>query len=282
MTQATSEGLLDGRAVLITGAARGMGRAHAIRAAREGADVALVDLPASADALRETRALVEREGRRAFAGHADVRDLPALETAATAAVETLGRLDGLVANAGIAPAGAPLWEIDPAAWQQVIDVNLTGTFHTCRAVVPHLLAHGRDASIVLIGSTAGLAPLPFVGHYNAAKAGVRLLSATLANELGACGVRCNAVLPGSIDTPMTDDIARRAGVDRSTVLGGFLPLQLLDGIIGAGDVSEAVIWLLSSQARFVTGQELCVDGGLTARSSALPAPDPTLEPIGSA
>jgi NAD(P)-dependent dehydrogenase (short-subunit alcohol dehydrogenase family) len=267
-------GDLDGMTVLVTGAARGMGRAHAVRIAEAGADVALLDRRVAADDLERTAGLVAGAGRRAVCCHADVRDAEAMVVAVDQARAKLGALDGCVANAGIAPAGHRVWEIPPDDWAQVLEVNLTGTFNTCRAVIPHLIERGDGGALVLISSTAGTAPLPSLAHYNASKAGVRALSATLANELGEFGIRCNTVLPGSIDTPMTDEIAARAGLARDEVLRTFVPLQLLDGVVQAGDVSEAVAWLLSPRARFVTGEEIRVDAGLLARTMPSDDRDP--------
>lgn len=258
--------LLAEKTVLITGAARGMGRTHAARAAREGARLMLVDLADCTAELNATVELAQSYGAEVEAATADVRDLRALKDAAAAMRARFGRIDAVVANAGIAPPPAPAWEISESEWQRVLDINLTGVQNTCTAVIPHLIASGRDPAMVLISSTAGIAPMPLAAHYSAAKAGVRSLAGTLANELGGHGIRVNSVHPGSIDTPMTDEIAAREGIDRTAVLANFTRLQLLDGVVGADDVSAAVIWLLSRESRFVTGQALCVDAGFTART----------------
>lgn len=258
--------LLAEKAVLITGAARGMGRTHAIRAAREGARLMLVDLAARALELGETVELAQSHGAEVDAVAADVRDLGSLREAAGAMRARFGRIDAVVANAGVAPPPALAWEIPESEWRRVLDINLTGVQNTCTAVIPHLIESGRQPAMVLISSTAGIAPMPMAAHYSAAKAGVRSLTGTLANELGSRGIRVNSVHPGSIDTPMTDEIAAREGIDRSAVLANFTRMQLLDGVISAQDVSAAVVWLLSEESRFVTGQALCVDAGFTART----------------
>lgn len=259
-------GLLADKTVLITGAARGMGRTHATRAAREGASLTLVDLADCAVELQETAELARAYGVDVDAVAADVRDLRALKDAADAMRVRFGHIDAVVANAGIAPPPAPAWEISESDWQRVLDINLTGVQNTCTAVVPHLIESGRDPAMVLISSTAGIAPMPMAAHYSAAKAGVRSLAGTLANELGSRGIRVNSVHPGSIDTPMTDEIAARERIDRTAVLANFTRMQLLDGVVSADDVSAAVVWLLSEESRFVTGQALCVDAGFTART----------------
>jgi (+)-trans-carveol dehydrogenase len=259
-------GALAGRTVLVTGAARGLGRAHALAIARNGGRVAVLDRPGSAHAAQDTAAAVRASGGEAIVAVADVRDFAAVGEATAEVVRVWGGLDGVVANAGVTSPRSPVWEIPTDEWSRVVDTNLTGVFHTCRATVPHLIAAGPGAALVLVASTAAVAPLPGVGAYNASKAGVLALSGTLANELGPHGVRCNAVLPGSVETPLTDEIAAWSGVSRADVLDAYLPRQLLPTIIQPEDVSAAVTWLLA--ARSVTGTAIRVDAGLTARTGA--------------
>jgi (+)-trans-carveol dehydrogenase len=263
-------GLLAGRTVLVTGAAGGLGRAHALTIAAEEGRVVVVDRPESASTAEETATAVREAGGEAIVALADVRDHEAVDRAAAEVVRLWGRLDGVVANAGVTSPRSALWELATEEWSRVLDVNLTGVFHTCRATVPHLIAAGPGAALVLVASTAAVAPLPGIGAYNASKAGVLALSGTLANELGPYGVRCNAVLPGSVETPMTDEIAAWSGSTRADVLDAYLPRQLLPTIIQPGDVSAAVTWLLA--ARAVTGTAVRVDAGLTARTGAHATP----------
>lgn len=189
-------GPLAGRTVLVTGAARGLGRAHALAIALQGARVVVVDRPESASTAEEAAAAVRAAGGEAIVELADVRDAEAVDRAAADVVRMWGQLDGVVANAGVTSPRSALWELPTEEWSRVLDVNLTGVFHTCRATVPHLIAAGPGAALVLVASTAAVAPLPGIAAYNASKAGVLALSGTLANELGPYGVRCNAVLPG--------------------------------------------------------------------------------------
>jgi NAD(P)-dependent dehydrogenase (short-subunit alcohol dehydrogenase family) len=185
---------LSGKVALITGAARGQGRAHAVRLSADGADVIILDiagpLPASVpydsptpDDLDETAKLVAANGGRVVSAAVDIRDLEALCAAVDHAVAELGRLDIIVANAGIFSMGAVL-DLDERTWQDMIDVNLTGTWHTLKAAVPHIRAGGRGGSVIITSSGAALMPPPGIGHYNASKAGVVALARTLAQEVG--------------------------------------------------------------------------------------------------
>jgi NAD(P)-dependent dehydrogenase (short-subunit alcohol dehydrogenase family) len=226
----------------------------------------LTDLESRATELQDTVEAAQAYGAEAVAVSADVRDLEALQAAAASMRARFGRVDALVANAGIAPPPAAAWEIPEAEWQRVLDVNLTGVQNTCTAAIPHMIESGQQPAMVLISSTAGIDPMPMAAHYSAAKAGVRSLAGTLANELGRHGIRVNSLHPAAVDTPMTDEVAAHVGIDRSAVLANFTRLQLLDGVVSADDVSAAVVWLLSQESRFVTGQALCVDAGFTART----------------
>lgn len=175
--------------VVVTGAAKGTGRVHCQRFADEGADVIALDAPAVADELADTAEKVADRGRRCVTGLADVTDLRAVTAAIDAGVAELGRLDTIVANAGVHLPGAPSWELDPLVWQRTLDINLTGVWHTVRAGVPHIGSDG--GSIVIISSTSGLRGLPNTAHYTASKHAVVGLARTLANELGPRGIRVN-------------------------------------------------------------------------------------------
>jgi len=263
-------GLLD-KVVMVTGAARGMGRTHCERFADEGADVIALDIYASADELRDTATQVEKRGRRCITGLADVADLDALTAAIDAGVTELGRLDVIVANAGIHPVGAPTWELTEQAWRHTLDVNLTGVWHTVKASVGHLADEG--GSIVVISSTNGLRGTANTAHYTASKHAVVGLARTLANELGGQRIRVNTVHPGAVGTAMTLNEATfkrlRPDLDRPTaddvveVLAArhLLPVPWVDAV----DVSNAVVFLASDEARYITGTQLVVDAGLTQK-----------------
>jgi SDR family mycofactocin-dependent oxidoreductase len=260
-------GLLD-KVVVVTGAARGTGRAHCERFADEGADVIALDIVAAADELHEAATEVEKRGRRCVTGLADVTDLQALMVAVDHAVAELGRLDVIVANAGIHTAGAPAWELTEEAWRKTLDVNLTGVWHTVKACVPHLADEG--GSIVIISSTNGLRGTANSAHYTASKHAVVGLARTLANELGPRRIRVNTVHPGAVATAMTlnettfrrlrPDLESPTANDAAAVLvaRNLLPVPWVDPV----DVSNAVVFLASDEARYITGNQLVVDAGL--------------------
>jgi SDR family mycofactocin-dependent oxidoreductase len=265
-------GLLD-KVAVVTGAARGTGRTHCERFADEGADVIALDIPCAATDLGVTAAEVTKRGRRCMTGLADVRDLEALTTAIHAGVAELGRLDIVVANAGIHGAGAPAWELTEEAWQKTLDVNLTGVWHTVKASVGHLGADG--GSIVIISSTNGLRGTANTAHYTSSKHAVVGLARTLANELGPRGIRVNTVHPGAVATAMTlnettfkrlrPDLASPTADDAAQVLAArnLLPVPWVQPV----DVSNAVVFLASDQARYITGSQLVVDAGLTQKTT---------------
>jgi SDR family mycofactocin-dependent oxidoreductase len=273
-------GLLEKRVVFITGAGRGQGRSHALRCAQEGADLVLVDLggagkvetppyvTATREQLEETKALVEEQGRRALAFEVDVRDYEGLREAAEAAARQFGGIDCVVANAGISDAFYPVWNMPVDNWRTMIDINLNGVFYTCRATVPYVRARGEGGSLVLVSSVAALKSYGWLSHYSAAKFGVRGLAIALAKELAPDYIRCNSLHPGAINTDMTDAmvyLAVAAEADRPAfkekLLAQFREQQLLARNIESRDSSAAVVWLLSDESRFVTGQEFVVDGG---------------------
>ena len=270
-------GKLDGRVALITGAARGQGRSHAVRLAEDGADIVALDILdqiatayyplAGPEDLAHTEKLVEAEGRRILARQADVRDLGAIETVVSDAMKEFGRLDIVVANAGIATNGVS-WEMPESHWQDVIDVNLTGVWHTTKAAIPAILEGARGGAIVLTSSLAGLHGYANIGGYVAAKHGVNGLMRTLANELGPHGIRVNTVCPGLINTDMMMNgptyAMFRPEVDHPTredATEVFRTMQLLPtDWLEPRDVSNAIAFLVSDEARFITGVALPIDG----------------------
>jgi SDR family mycofactocin-dependent oxidoreductase len=273
-------GQLQGKVAFITGAARGQGRSHAVRLAEEGADLIVVDVckqvdtvgyPLSTpDDLAETARQVEALGRRIIAVEADVRDTAALTTAVDDGVAELGRLDIVVANAGIA-SFAPAEDLTDEMWDDMIGINLTGVFKTVRAALPHLKANDAGGALVLTSSTAGIKGLANLAHYSAAKHGVVGLVKTLANELAPHRIRINSVHPTAVNTPMIHNEQTYSvfapGTDPAaatpeTVREAFatlnaLPVAWLEPI----DVSEAIVWLVSDAARYITGVQLPVDAG---------------------
>src|ERR1700741_4219884 len=206
-------GRVEGKVAFITGAARGQGRSHAVRLAQEGADIIAVDvckpivqnttIPASTpEDLAETADLVKGHNRRVYTAEVDVRDYDALKAAVDSGVEQLGRLDIIVANAGIGNGGATLDKTGEGDWTDMIDVNLAGVWKTVKAGVPHILEGGRGGSIILTSSVGGLKAYPHTGHYVAAKHGVVGLMRTFAVELGAQNIRVNSVHPTNVNTPL--------------------------------------------------------------------------------
>jgi (+)-trans-carveol dehydrogenase/(-)-trans-carveol dehydrogenase len=268
-----------GKVALITGAARGQGRAHAIRLAEEGADIIAVDIPrgvidigypmGTEEELAETAAAVEKLDRRIITSAVDVRDIDALTATVDSAVAEFGRLDIISANAGIAASPHPAHQIPEDAWQQMLDINLTGVWHTVKAGVPHILSAGRGGSVVLTSSAAGLKGYASIAHYVAAKHGVVGLMRSLAQELGPQGVRVNSIHPTQVDTPMiqnesTYKIFRpdlenptREDFEPASATTNILPIPWVEPV----DVSNAVLFLASDEARYITGATLPVDAG---------------------
>jgi (+)-trans-carveol dehydrogenase len=272
-------GRAEGKVAFITGAARGQGRSHAVRLAADGADIIAIDichdvegaLPmATPDDLAETVKLVEALDRRIVAAQADVRDFDALKAAVDEGVAQLGRLDIIVANAGIASIGGPVQSMDAANWKHTIDINLTGLWHTARAGIPHLLAGGRGGSIVLTSSVGGMHAMPNMSHYVSAKHGVVGLMRSLAVELGQHGIRVNSVHPTNVNTPMfmnegtfkmfRPDLENPGPDDVAAIAAQFMHV-LPVGWVEPEDVSNAIAFLVSDEARYITGVTLPVDAG---------------------
>jgi SDR family mycofactocin-dependent oxidoreductase len=263
-------GRVDGKVALITGAARGQGRAHAVRLAEEGADIVAVDacadLPtvpypgATDEDLATTVALVKELDRRVLAHKADVRDSAAMRAVADDAVAQFGRVDIVCANAGIASFG-PAWELSDEAWQEMIDVNLTGVWKTIKPIVPHMIEHETGGSIILTSSTAGLCGAPNLSHYSSAKHGLVGLMRTLAIELAPHSIRVNSVHPTSVDTPMIDNDPVRTlflpGLPNPSKRDAEPTMRNLNALpipwVEPTDISNAVLWLASDEARYVTG-----------------------------
>jgi SDR family mycofactocin-dependent oxidoreductase len=262
---------LRGKVAFITGAARGQGRAEAIRLAADGADIIAVDICAqiasvpyplaTADDLAATVKLVEDAGGRIIAQQADVRDQDALAKALAVGLDAFGRLDIVVANAGIAP-----MQSGADGWRDVIDVNLTGVHHTVQVSAPTLIEQGDGGAMVLTSSVAGLIGVgsddPGAIGYVAAKHGIVGLMRLYANLFARHSIRVNSVHPAGVDTPMINNEATRQWLgsiaDKSPQdMGNALPVQVLQ----AEDIANAVAWLVSDEARYVTGVALPVDAG---------------------
>jgi SDR family mycofactocin-dependent oxidoreductase len=267
-------GRVAGKVAFITGAARGQGRAHAIRLAEEGADIIAIDIcrdydtvgyPLATEAdLAETVKAVEALDRRIVATVADVRDAGALKAAVDDGAAQLGRLDIVSANAGICTIQS--WdEVTPQAWQDTLDTNLTGVWNTMVVSVPHLIAAG-GGSIICTSSTAGIKGLPYLAPYVAAKHGVVGIARTMANELARHSIRVNTVHPTGVDTPMGTGLGGLEPlINRDPNLGPIYMNTLPVEIVDPRDISNAVLFLASDEARYVTGLEFTVDAGNTIR-----------------
>ena len=267
-------GRVAGKVAFITGAARGQGRAHAIRLAEEGADIIAVDIcrdydtvgyPLATEAdLAETVKAVEALDRRIVATVADVRDAVGLKAAVDDGVAQLGRLDIVSANAGICT--IQTWdEVTPQVWQDTLDTNLTGVWNTMVVSVPHLIAAG-GGSIICTSSTAGIKGLPYLAPYVAAKHGVVGIARTMANELARHSIRVNTVHPTGVDTPMGTGLGGLEPlINRDPNLGPIYMNTLPVEVVDPRDISNAVLFLASDEARYVTGLEFTVDAGNTIR-----------------
>ena len=275
-------GRAAGKVAFITGAARGQGREHAVRLAEEGADIIAVDVcgdidgvgyPGATEAdLEETAALVEKLDRRIVAEKADVRDLAGLGAALQRGVDELGRLDVVVANAGISGVPSPAASVDETDWQTMLDINLTGVMHTVKVALPHM-SDGRGGSIILVSSMLGLRGGGYMSAYASAKHALVGLKNSLANELAPQWIRVNSIHPGNFRTPMLDnewfrrmlrpDLAEPTMDDAAAVIGHFhmLPAPLIE----ARAVADAVLFLASDESKYITGAALPIDAGAVAK-----------------
>lgn len=271
-----TQGRLDGKVAFVTGAAGGLGRSHIRRLAEEGADLVIVDIcrpvdtvpyPQSTPAeLQDAVEEVQSLGRRVVARQTDVRDRAALQEAYDAGLTEFGQIDIVVANAGIAPM---LVHDKLQAWHDVIDVNLTGTFHTIEVAIPSMVAAGQGGSIVIVSSTAGLVGIGGASNgglgYAASKHGVVGLMRTYANNLARHSIRVNSVHPTGVATRMIADPAIVEFVAQDPILSEEAPNALPVATVEPVDVSNAILWLVSDEARYVTGVTLPVDAGFINR-----------------
>jgi SDR family mycofactocin-dependent oxidoreductase len=269
-------GRLDDRVAVITGGARGQGRAHAVRLAQEGADVVVCDITedlatvpyglATQEDLDLTVKLVEEQGRRCVAVRGDVRSTADMQAVADRAMAEFGRIDIHLANAGILSLSDTTWDLTDEQWDEMIAVNLTGVFKSCRAVVPHILAGGCGGSIVITSSIAGLKGVMACTHYTAAKHGVVGLMRTLARELAPHMIRVNTIHPTGVDSPMSNNDFFPKWMEENPELadpmrGNMMPVDAMP----MEDVAAGVAWLVSDEARWVTGVTLPIDAGFLLR-----------------
>jgi (+)-trans-carveol dehydrogenase len=272
-------GRVEGKVAFITGAARGQGRSHAVRLAEEGADIIAIDIceavpenpypPATEDDLAETARQVEALDRRIVAEKADVRNFEQLKAVVDRGVAELGRLDIVAANAGIAGRFNRSEDIPDDEWSNMLDINLSGVWRTCKVAIPHLKAGGRGGSIILTSSDAGLFAYENISHYVSAKHGMVGLMRTLALELAPDMIRVNSIHPTTVNTPMVNNEAVfklfRPDLEHPTqddfaqaaTAMNALPIPWVEAV----DISNAVLWLASDEARYVTGVTLPVDAG---------------------
>ena len=274
---------LEGRVAFVTGAARGQGRAHAIRLANDGADIVAIDIcgpvtssitypPATSEELAETVREVEATGRKVLAREVDVRDLPAQQQVVADAIEQFGRLDILVVNAGILSWGR-MFEMSEEQWDSVIQVNLSGAWRTVRAAVPAMIEAGNGGSIIMVSSSAGLKATPGNGHYSASKHGIVAITNALSLEVGEFGIRVNSIHPYSIDTPMVErDAMMEVFSQHPNFLHSFAPMPLhpvhhagkkgLQEFMTPEEVSNVVAWLASDESMAISGSQIAVDRGV--------------------
>ncbi|MGA1836260.1 mycofactocin-coupled SDR family oxidoreductase [Herbiconiux sp. 11R-BC] len=278
-------GRVDGKVAFITGAARGQGRSHALRLAQEGADIIAIDIAepvagmdryyhgATAEDLAETVRQVEALDRRIVAKKADVRDFGALKAALDEGVAELGHVDIVSANAGVFAFGEQSQDVSDAEWDMVNDINAKGVWHTAKAVIPHLIAQGTGGSIILTSSTAGLKGTPNVMPYTASKHAVVGIMRTLALELAPHSIRVNTVHPTGVGTDMIlneatfklflPDVEHPTKEQAAPIFASTnaLPVPWVEPV----DISNAVLFLASDEARYITGTELKIDAGYTIK-----------------
>lgn len=275
-------GRVEGKVAFITGAARGQGRSHAVRLAEEGADIVAIDacaqiehvpyeLPTPED-LAETKRQVEALGRRCMSAVADVRSLADLQAIADEAVADLGHIDIVLGNAGAA-VFSKVWEMEPDEWQTMIDINLTGVWNTVRATLPAMIEAGNGGNVVLTSSTGGSRGIPNSAHYVAAKHGVVGLMRDMANELARFNIRVNTVHPTGVGTTLilNDSTYQLFRPDlESPTQEDMIPFMLRQNLLKVPwvepvDISNAIVWLVSDEARYVTGETLHIDAGFTQK-----------------
>jgi SDR family mycofactocin-dependent oxidoreductase len=267
-------GRLEGKVALISGAARGQGRSHAVRLAQEGADIIAFDVcrqlgtvpypMADSEDLEETVRLVEDLDRRIVAREADVRDLAGVQAVVDEGFAQFGRLDVISANAGIAGFAENSWSLTEEQWEEMIAVNLSGVWRTVKAGVPKMIEAGNGGAIVLTSSTAGVKGMEGIGHYVAAKHGVVGLMRNLANELAQHSIRVNTVHPTGVNTPMIHNEfmdQALANPDFSSNMQNALPVAEVEPV----DISNAILFLASDEARYITGVMLPVDAGFLGK-----------------
>ncbi|MET0144741.1 MAG: SDR family oxidoreductase [Ilumatobacteraceae bacterium] len=259
----------QGQVVFITGAGRGQGRTHAARFAAAGAHVVGIDRDPSAVGddhdppdLAETAAIVAEAGAEMSTYHADVRRLDELMDVVEQVIARHGRLDVVVANAGIGGGSSGTLELTEQQWDDVVAVNLSGVWRTAKATIPPMVAAGNGGSFIIIGSTAGLRPMHGIGHYVAAKAGLTGLAKTLAIEYATHLIRVNCVHPTGVRTPLSMSASVQDWIKTRPAAGAhnLLPVDMVE----PDDISDAVLWLASPQARYITGIDLPVDAGYVA------------------
>jgi SDR family mycofactocin-dependent oxidoreductase len=278
---------MDGKVAFITGAARGQGRSHALRLAEEGAEIIAVDLcrpvetvpyeMPTPDDLAETAKLVEDLDRRIVAREADVRDLSRLQAVVQEGISEFGHIDVVCANAGIGTV-APAMEMDEQTWQEMIDINLTGVWKTIKAAVAPMIERRQGGAVIITSSVAGLMGFPNLAHYVASKHGVVGLMRVLTQELAPYMIRVNTVNPTTVDTKMVmseffyrlvrPDLENPTREDMGEAFTGLnaLPIPWVDPI----DISNAVLFLASDEARYITGITLPVDAGFCQKIGGTP------------
>ncbi|MEI4272897.1 mycofactocin-coupled SDR family oxidoreductase [Klenkia sp. LSe6-5] len=272
-----------GKVAFISGAARGQGRQFAVDLAKEGADIIgfdiCQDIPgasvpmATRAELEETQALVEACDRRMVIGEADARDYAAVEAVLAEGIAQFGRLDVVVANAGICAGAAPFWEISLEDWKSTVDVDLTGVWHTVRAATPHILDGGRGGAIVMVASAGATKGFQNITHYVAAKTALVGMLKPMAAELGPHSVRINALSPTNVNTAIYMSETNKklflpnnpAPTDEEYEMASRPQHVLPVGWMETRDTSSALRWLVSDDARYVTGLELRVDAGVVLK-----------------
>jgi SDR family mycofactocin-dependent oxidoreductase len=279
---AAGNGTLEGRVAFVTGAARGQGRAHAVRLASEGADIIAIDIcgpisdtvtypAATSEELADTVRAIESTGRKVLAREVDIRDLAAQQQVVADGIEQFGRLDIVVANAGILSWGR-MFEMSEEQWDSVIDVNLNGTWRTIRAAVPAMIEAGNGGSIIIVSSSAGTKATPGNGHYSASKHGLVAITNALAIEVGEFGIRVNSIHPYSIDTPMVEPDAMMEIFSKyPAFLHSFKPMPYqpvnhdgkrgLKEFMTPEEVTDVVLWLASDGSATISGSQIAVDRG---------------------